>query len=166
MNILEMNKFPNLRNPFHLIATLGGIGKLPFAPGTWGSVTALILFIALSHYVNMLLVGSIVILFSIWICERASVDLDDKDHKSIVIDELAGMWLALMPALYLSSQTSRTSYAVIAFIFFRLFDIWKPFPISYFDKNFKNGFGIVLDDLLAGFFAILPAWFLVQLVFV
>ena len=76
------------------------------------------------------------------------------------------MWLALMPALYLSSQTSRTSYAVIAFIFFRLFDIWKPFPISYFDKNFKNGFGIVLDDLLAGLFAILPAWFLVQLAFV
>jgi phosphatidylglycerophosphatase A len=161
-----MNKFPNLRNPFHFIATLGGIGKLPFAPGTWGSATALILFIVLSHYVNMLLVGSIVILFSILICERASVGLDDKDHKSIVIDELAGMWLALMPALYLSSQTSRTSYAVIAFIFFRLFDIWKPFPISYFDKNFKNGFGIVLDDLLAGLFAILPAWFLVQLAFV
>ena len=161
-----MNKFPNLRNPFHFIATLGGIGKLPFAPGTWGSVTALILFIVLSHYVNMLIVGSIVILFSIWICERASLGLDDKDHKSIVIDELAGMWLALMPALYLSSQTSRTSYAVIVFIFFRLFDIWKPFPISYFDKNFKNGFGIVLDDLLAGLFAILPAWFLVQLAFV
>ena len=161
-----MNKFPNLRNPFHFIATLGGIGKLPFAPGTWGSATALILFIVLSHYVNMLIVGSIVILFSIWICERASIGLDDKDHKSIVIDELAGMWLALMPALYLSSQTSRTSYAVITFIFFRLFDIWKPFPISYFDKNFKNGFGIVLDDLLAGLFAILPAWFLVQLAFV
>jgi phosphatidylglycerophosphatase A len=161
-----MNKFPNLRNPFHFIATLAGIGKLPFAPGTWGSATALILFIVLSHYVNMLIVGSIVILFSIWICERASIGLDDKDHKSIVIDELAGMWLALMPALYLSSQTSRTSYAVIAFIFFRLFDIWKPFPISYFDKNFKNGFGIVLDDLLAGLFAILPAWFLVQLAFV
>lgn len=161
-----MNKFPNLRNPFHFIATLGGIGKLPFAPGTWGSATALILFIVLSHYVNMLIVCSIVILFSIWICERASIGLDDKDHKSIVIDELAGMWLALMPALYLSSQTSRTSYAVIAFIFFRLFDIWKPFPISYFDKNFKNGFGIVLDDLLAGLFAILPAWFLVQLAFV
>ena len=161
-----MNKFPNLRNPFHFIATLGGIGKLPFAPGTWGSATALILFIVLSHYVNMLIVCSIIILFSIWICERASIGLDDKDHKSIVIDELAGMWLALMPALYLSSQTSRTSYAVIAFIFFRLFDIWKPFPISYFDKNFKNGFGIVLDDLLAGLFAILPAWFLVQLAFV
>ena len=48
-----MNKFPNLRNPFHFIATLGGIGKLPFAPGTWGSATALILFIVLSHYVNM-----------------------------------------------------------------------------------------------------------------
>ena len=64
------------------------------------------------------------------------------------------------------SQSSRTSYAVCAFIIFRFFDIYKPFPISYFDRNFKNGFGIVLDDLIAGFFAIFPSWFLIQLIFV
>jgi phosphatidylglycerophosphatase A len=114
----------------------------------------------------MVYLGLLVIILSVWICEKASMNLVDKDHKSIVIDELAGMWLTLMPALYLSSQSSRTSYAVLAFIFFRFFDIYKPFPISYFDRNFKNGFGIVLDDLIAGFFAIFPSWFLVQLIFV
>ena len=114
----------------------------------------------------LIYLGLLVIILSVWICEKASVNLVDKDHKSIVIDELAGMWLALMPALYLSSQSSRTSYAVLAFIIFRFFDICKPFPISYFDRNFKNGFGIVLDDLIAGFFAIFPSWFLVQLIFV
>ena len=133
-----MNKFPNLKNPIHFIATMGGIGKLPFAPGTWGSLIALVLFVILSHYINMIYLGLLVIILSIWICEKASVNLVDKDHKSIVIDELAGMWLALMPALYLSSQSSRTSYAVCAFIIFRFFDIYKPFPISYFDRNFKN----------------------------
>ena len=148
-----MNKFPNLRNPFHFIATLGGIGKLPFAPGTWGSATALILFIVLSHYVNMLIVGSIVILFSIWICERASIGLDDKDHKSIVIDELAGMWIALYPAIFYDTRDERVVFVILAFLLFRFFDILKPYPISYVDKNIKGGIGIVLDDIIAGFFA-------------
>jgi phosphatidylglycerophosphatase A len=65
----------------------------------------------------------------------------------------------------MTTQSSRTIYAVLAFIFFRIFDIWKPFPISYFDKNFKNGFGIVLDDLIAGVLAIIPAMFLIYLGF-
>ena len=160
-----MNDFPNLKNPIHLIATLGGVGKIPFAPGTWGSLFSFVLFIFLSHYIDMHLVVLFVILFSIWICEKASADLLEKDHSSIVIDELAGMWVALLPALYMTSQTSRTSYAVLAFIFFRIFDIWKPFPISYFDTNFKNGFGIVLDDLIAGVLATIPAMVLIYLGF-
>ena len=61
------------------------------------------------------------------------------------------------------ANSSRTTYEVLAFIFFRIFDIWKPFPISYFDKNFKNGFGIVLDDLIAVVLAIIPAMFLIYL---
>jgi len=148
-----MNNFPDLKNPFHFIATLGAIGKLPFAPGTWGSATALILFIVLSHYVNMLIVGSIVILFSIWICERASIGLDDKDHKSIVIDELAGMWIALYPAIFYDTRDERVVFVILAFLLFRFFDILKPYPISYVDKNIKGGIGIVLDDIIAGFFA-------------
>ena len=160
-----MSKFPDLKNPIHFMATLGGIGKIPIAPGTWGSIFAFFIFIYISHYVDMLLVVILSIPFSIWICEKASVNLIEKDHKSIVIDELVGIWIALVPALYLSTQTSRTSYAVLALIFFRLFDILKPFPISYFDKNFKNGLGIVLDDLIAGIMAIFPAMALIYLIF-
>jgi len=165
MSILIMNNFPNLKNPIHFIATLGGIGKIPFAPGTWGSLFSFLLFILLSHYINMHFVDFLIILFSIWICECPSADLIEKDHSSIVIDELAGMWVALLPALYMTTQSSRTTYAVLAFIFFRIFDILKPFPISYFDKNYKNGLGIVLDDLIAGFLAIIPAMFLIYLGF-
>ena len=160
-----MSKFPDLKNPIHFIATLGGIGKIPIAPGTWGSIFAFFIFIYISHYVDMLIVVILSIPFSIWVCEKASVNLIEKDHKSIVIDELVGIWIALVPALYLSTQTSRTSYAVLALIFFRIFDILKPFPISYFDKNFKNGLGIVLDDLIAGIMAIFPAMALIYLLF-
>jgi len=160
-----MSKFPDLKNPIHFIATLGGIGKIPIAPGTWGSIFAFFIFIYISHYVDMLIVVILSIPFSIWVCEKASINLIEKDHKSIVIDELVGIWIALVPALYLSTQTSRTSYAVLALIFFRLFDILKPFPISYFDKNFKNGLGIVLDDLIAGIMAIFPALALIYLIF-
>ena len=160
-----MSNFPDLKNPIHFIATLGGIGKIPIAPGTWGSIFAFFVFIYISHYVDMLIVVILSIPFSIWICEKASVNLIEKDHKSIVIDELVGIWVALVPAIYLSTQTSRTSYAVFALIFFRLFDILKPFPVSYFDKNFKNGLGIVLDDLIAGIMAIFPTMVLVYLIF-
>ena len=160
-----MSKFPDLKNPIHFIATLGGIGKIPIAPGTWGSIFAFFVFIYISHYVDMLIVVILSIPFSIWICEKASLNLIEKDHKSIVIDELVGIWVALVPAIYLSTQTSRTSYAVFALIFFRLFDILKPFPVSYFDKNFKNGLGIVLDDLIAGIMAIFPTMVLVYLIF-
>ena len=160
-----MSKFPDLKNPIHFIATLGGIGKIPIAPGTWGSIFAFFIFIYISHYVDMRVVVILSIPFSIWVCEKASVNLIEKDHKSIVIDELVGIWIALVPALYLSTQNSRTYYAVLALIFFRLFDILKPYPVSYFDKNFKNGLGIVLDDLIAGIMAIFPAMALIYLIF-
>jgi len=160
-----MSKFPDLKNPIHFIATLGGIGKIPIAPGTWGSIFGFLVFIYISHYVDMLIVVILSIPFSIWICEKASINLIEKDHKSIVIDELVGIWVALAPALYLSTQSSRTLYVVLALIFFRLFDILKPSPISYFDKNYKNGLGIVLDDLVAGVMAIFPAMALIYLIF-
>ena len=149
-----MQKFPNLKDPYHFLATLGGIGLFPVAPGTAGSIFAWIAFVILSHYVNMIPLTIILIIFAVFICEKASINLDDKDHKAIVIDELAGMWVSLIPVLFIAStQQERTLYAVIAFISFRFFDILKPFPISYLDKRFKNGFGIVVDDLAAGIFA-------------
>lgn len=149
-----MQKFPNLKNPFHLIATLGGLGLFPIAPGTLGSIVSWIVFIILSHHINMTFLTIAFIFLAIFICEQASKDLVEKDHKSIVLDELVGIWVAMIPVLYISStQQERIAYAVIALILFRFFDILKPFPISYFDKRFKNGFGIVIDDIVAGIFA-------------
>ena len=149
-----MSKFPNLKKPYDFIASLGGIGLISFAPGTFGSIFAWISFVIISHYVNMLIFTVFIVLFAIWICEKASTNLLEKDHKSIVIDELAGMWVSLVPVLYVATdQNERILYASLAFIFFRVFDILKPFPISYFDTKYKNGFGIVLDDVIAGIFA-------------
>ena len=152
-----MQKFPNLKNPFHFLATLGGIGLVPLAPGTAGSIFGWILFIILSHYVGMytfLVLIGVVMILAVISSGKASKDLVEKDHKSIVIDELAGIWVAMYPVLFVAStQYERSLYAILALIFFRLFDIFKPYPISYIDKNFKNGLGIVLDDLIAGIYS-------------
>ena len=162
-----MKKFPNLKDPFHFAATLGGIGMVPIAPGTFGSITAWIIFVYLSHFIsiiNMLILTILFFILSIWICSEASKDLENKDHKSIVIDELVGMWIALLPVLVIAnSQYERTVYALAALILFRFFDILKPFPISYFDKNYKNGFGIVIDDVISGLIAIIPSYLILIL---
>ena len=149
-----MSEFPNLKKPYDFIASLGGIGLIPLAPGTFGSIFAWFVFVIMSHFVDMLIYTICIVFVAIWVCEKASVNLIQKDHKSIVIDELAGMWVALVPVIYFASdQLERIIYACLALVFFRVFDILKPFPISYFDKKYKNGFGIVLDDIIAGIFS-------------
>lgn len=149
-----MSEFPNLKKPYDFIASLGGIGLIPLAPGTFGSIFAWFVFVIMSHFVDMLIYTICIVFIAIWVCEKASVNLIQKDHKSIVIDELAGMWVALVPVIYFASnQFERIIYACLALVFFRVFDILKPFPISYFDKKYKNGFGIVLDDIIAGIFS-------------
>ena len=161
-----MSNFPNLKKPYDILASLGGIGLIPFAPGTFGSIFAWIAFILISHFVNMLILTIVIIILSIWICEKVSKDLFEKDHKSIVIDELAGMWVALLPVIYFaSSQNERITYAILALMFFRFFDILKPFPISYFDQKYKNGFGIVFDDIIAGILATVPSLIILFLLF-
>ena len=161
-----MSNFPNLKKPYDILASLGGIGLIPFAPGTFGSIFAWIAFILISHFVNMLILTIVIIILSIWICEKVSKGLFEKDHKSIVIDELAGMWVALLPVIYFaSSQNERITYAILALVFFRFFDILKPFPVSYFDQKYKNGFGIVFDDIIAGILATVPSLIILFLLF-
>ena len=156
-----MQKFPDLKNPYHFIATLGGIGLIPVAPGTFGSIFAWVVFIFISHFINMIVLTIASLFFAIWLCEKATEDLIEKDHKAIVIDELIGMWISLLPVIYIAStQEDRTIYAVIALILSRFFDIAKPFPISYFDQKIKNGFGIVIDDCIAGIFAAIGTTFI------
>ena len=149
-----MQNFPNLKNPLHFIATLGGLGKIPIAPGTFGSIFAWFVFIFLSHFINMIFLTFAVGIFSVWICEKITKNLAIKDHKSIVIDELVGTWISLLPVLFIADDRyERIIYAAIALILFRFFDILKPYPISFFDKEYKNGLGIVLDDVIAGIFS-------------
>ena len=155
-----MNKFPNLRKPSHLFATLFGIGLLPIAPGTWGSLFGLILFLYVGVYLSIsqeLFYFSLIIIISLSLtsCYFATKDLgkNEKDQKSIVIDELAGVWIAFIPVSGIVMMRDFLMYSFLAFIFFRIFDIWKPYPINIVDKGMKNYFGVVLDDLIAGIYA-------------
>jgi phosphatidylglycerophosphatase A len=140
--------FPNLKKPSHLFAAWFGVGLIQPAPGTWGSLVGLLIWYFaefLHSSINIIL--PIFILFSWLVCSQASKDSDFKDHSAIVIDEVAGMLVAL----------SFVSHGIVtylcAFLLFRLFDILKPWPISWVDKNVAGGFGILLDDLIAGLFA-------------
>ena len=156
-----MHKFPNLKDPYHFLATLGGLGLSPIGPGTVGSIFGWFIFIAVSHFVSaisLVILTTFIIIFSVYISSIVTKDLIEKDHKSIVIDELAGIWLAMIPVIFIaSSQYERTIYALLTLIIFRILDISKPFPILYIDKNFKNGLGVVLDDLIAAIFAAILA---------
>ena len=165
-----MDKFPNLLKPSHIFATLFGVGLLPFAPGTWGSLFGLILFFYTNIYLSInvqffYLLLLIIILFAILVCYFATKELSDneKDQKSIVIDELAGVWIAFIPVSGIVMMQDFLTYSVLAFLLFRVFDIWKPYPIGFIDKKIKNHLGVVLDDLVAGLYAAIIIWLILIL---
>ena len=140
--------FPNLKKPSHLFATWFGVGLIRPAPGTWGSLAALLIwYFAEFLHSSIHIVLPIFILFSWLVCSQASQESQSKDHSSIVIDEVAGMLVAL------SFVAHELIIYLWAFLLFRLFDIWKPWPVSWADKNVEGGLGILLDDLIAGLFA-------------
>ena len=152
--------FSIFSSPFAFIATLFGVGKLPIAPGTWGSVFGLLTYLYFTIYFSLSLLAIVVVtltivLFSVWVCEKATFYLsrEEKDQKSIVLDEFAGIWIACSPAGAMLMVQEVIIYSCMAFLFFRLFDIWKPYPINVMDKKLKNGLGIFFDDLLAVFYA-------------
>ena len=148
-----MDKFPNLLKPSHIFATLFGVGLLPLAPGTWGSLFGLLLFFYTKIYLSInvqffYLLLLAIILLAILVCYFATKELSDneKDQKSIVIDELAGVWIAFIPVSGIVMMQDFLTYSILAFLAFRVFDIWKPYPIGYIDKKIKNYLGVVLDD--------------------
>ena len=127
-------------------ATFFYLGKVPFAPGSWGSLGALILwiFIPLSHYLQLM---AIIILFSVGVIssKKMADSLDDKDPSQVVIDEATGMVISLFML-----PKSIAIYS-IAFVLFRIFDIFKP-SFIYRVQNLPGGWGIMLDDVFAGIF--------------
>ena len=146
-----------------LFVTLFGIGKLKIIPGSFASlVTTLFLFLlfhVLNFSPNMVLIGVIIIfLISLYAVNIFIKDLDNKDPREIVIDEFIGQSIPI--SLYEiahdgAKETNQvlTSYFIM-FILFRIFDIIKPYPVSYYDKNFKNSFGVIMDDVAAGLYVV------------
>ncbi len=139
-----------LSNPIHILAFGFGSGLAPFAPGTFGTLAAIPLYLLMQNLTlsAYLLVTGLVCVVGIWICGKSSDLLGVHDHSGIVWDEFAGYFITMIaaPAGWL--------WIVIGFVLFRLFDIWKPWPISILDKKVHGGFGIMIDDVLAGIFAL------------
>lgn len=139
-----------LFSPPILIASWFGSGFLKPAPGTWGSLTALPFGIALSYYGGLpALLAAIILIAAIgtWAAHEFSRQSGIHDDKRIVVDEVLGQWIALIPA------GTAWPYIVLAFVLFRFFDIVKPWPVSYADKHIHSALGVMLDDVLAGLMA-------------
>ncbi|MFT7412904.1 MAG: phosphatidylglycerophosphatase A [Paraglaciecola sp.] len=140
----------SLLNPVHFLAFGFGSGLAAKMPGTLGTLAALPLVVLLSHFSSFsvyLTVTILVCVLGVWICGKTAQDMGVHDDSSIVWDEVAGMLITML-AVPLSWQT-----VLVGFMLFRFFDILKPWPISYLDKHVHGGFGIMIDDVLAGLFA-------------
>ena len=146
-----------------LFVTLFGIGKLKKIPGSYASLVTTIFLFFLFHIFNLspnfILIGILIIFFlSIYAVNIFIKNLDNKDPKEVVIDEFIGQSIPI--CLYEiahegSRETSQVlTFYFIMFILFRIFDIVKPYPVSYYDKNFKNSFGVIMDDVCAGLYVV------------
>jgi phosphatidylglycerophosphatase A len=146
-----------------LFVTLFGIGKIKKIPGSFASLVTTIFLFFLFHILNVspnIVLFSIIIIFfiSLYAVNIFIKDLTNKDPKEVVIDEFIGQSIPI--CLYeiahnMQKETDQvlTSYFIM-FILFRIFDIAKPYPVSYYDKNFKNSFGVIMDDVCAGLYVV------------
>lgn len=139
------------QDPIYFIAFGFGSGAMPFAPGTFGTLLAIPFYLLmrplpLVPYI-LFVIGFFI--FSSWICERVSREIHEHDHPGMCIDEFAGFFVTMINAPH------GCFWIVLGFLLFRLFDIWKPWPIRFIDKKIHGGFGMVLDDIVAGIFAML-----------
>jgi phosphatidylglycerophosphatase A len=149
-----------LSSPAGWLACGFGSGLAPVAQGTFGSLAAILpwlLLRQLSLPVNLLVIA-IGFAIGVWACDVAGRALGVDDHRSLVWDEFIGQWIALLPALL------APWWAVIAgFALFRLFDVWKPWPIRWLDRHLKGGMGVMVDDVVAGLFAAILLWLVLHL---
>lgn len=141
----------NFKSPVFWFATWFGLGLMKPAPGTWGSLGALpfaIIIYELGGYV--LFIASIVLLcvMGVYVADKFSKATGIEDNAMIVIDEVAGQWIALLPVFFLFGN--QPIWVIIAFILFRLFDGYKPWPVGWIDQEVTGGLGIMLDDIVAG----------------
>ena len=150
-----MHKSPDftflIAHPTHFLALGFGSGLAPKAPGTLGTIVGLALFYLIAGYALHLQLVIIAVFFvlGIYCCDVAGKALGVSDHGSIVWDEITAMMLVL------TITPNQWQWWLIAFVLFRVFDIWKPFPIRQCDVSLKGGFGVMFDDLLAAIYAMI-----------
>ena len=139
-----------LATPAGWIACGLGSGLAPVAQGTFGSLAAILPWLLLRELSLPMNLVIIVLGFAlgVWACGMAGHALGVDDHRALVWDEFVGLWIALLPALLAPWWA-----VVIGFALFRLFDVWKPWPIRVFDRRLKGGLGVMVDDVVAGVFA-------------
>ena len=137
------------KDPVLFLAFGFGSGLSPRAPGTAGTAAAIPLYLWFSQYPLTIYLGlvGVVALTGVWVCHQASARLGGHDHPCIVWDEVAGFLVTMIPAF------ASWVWLPAGFVLFRLFDIWKPWPISWAERELEGGLGIMFDDLLAGGFA-------------
>lgn len=144
------------RNPIHFMAFGFGSGAMPVAPGTFGTLMAIPLYLLMQHFSLFwyLFILIIAILIGFKICDIAERDVGVEDHPGIVWDEIVGYGMTMIAAPH------GWQWIILGFILFRFFDIWKPQPIRWFNNNVHGGIGVVVDDLLAA----IPAWIVLHLI--
>ena len=148
-------KSGNLSNPAVFLATWGGAGFLPKAPGTWGSFAALPFGWGMHMYYDwsVLACATVLVFFIGIIASNGYLQVFGGDDPApVVIDEVAGQWLTLLPAVIMTPFSPGLTEYLVGFILFRLFDILKPWPVSWADTHLKGGLGIMLDDIIAGLY--------------
>ena len=141
-----------LSHPARLVAFGFGAGLVPVAPGTWGTLLALPVFLLVSprlEPVEFLLMLLALFALGVWACDVTGRSLGNSDHGGMVWDETVAFLLVLF------FTPAGLHWQALAFLIFRLFDILKPPPIRYYERTFKNGFGVMLDDLIAAFYTLL-----------
>ena len=153
-----------IKNINYLLVTLMGIGTLKYAPGTFASLVTTVFLYSLFHVINLqnitiLILLLLIFFYSFYAVNNYIKDNENKDPQEVVIDEVIGQSIPIY--LYeIAHQTEKNFQEAILiyifiFILFRFFDIKKPFPINLIDKKFKNSFGVIFDDVLAGFYVVL-----------
>ena len=134
-----------MKNPAVMIATGFGSGRMYPAPGTWGTLAAWVIgFVMTKHVLAVAFV--IACVAGWWAAKKFEEQSQSHDNAMIVIDEWAGVWLAMLCATFWDQS-------VLAFVLFRVFDIWKPGPIRWIDEKVGGAWGVMLDDIVAGLFA-------------
>lgn len=147
-----------------ILGTSLGFGYMPIAPGTWGAAIGVVAYYFLYHSfpnaIHYILFGLVVIgtIVGTWCCEQLKSEWGD-DPSRIVLDESVGVWLTLLFAPF------SWPIAIVGFILFRIFDIWKPLGVRTLDQKIKNGFGVMADDLLAGLYAAVVLQMLIRMKF-